>query len=232
MMGLRAKLSFTTISTALLLSVIALPVSVVAVVALYANRDSFWSICWLGFVLPIIWLAASVLAVRDALKRHSWRQMIVVAALLVPTALLLATSRSDRFFEHQLFSLKPLQSPTYHSPVVFWRKFLVCDKESPCSPNTAATVAFTLGKVPDKCCTLLVVNGNGTGKSKVETFHVTVNGRPIAFTAGVSTRFLAAVDLNQKNTVSLELRGAPDAYVLVWFFVPPSTKDAVPATHS
>src|ERR1035438_9785153 len=158
-------------STALLLSIIALPVSVVAFVALYANSDSFWSVCWLELVLPIIWLAAAVLIVRDALKRRSWRQMIVVVALLVPTALLVTAVRSDRFFEHQLFSLKPLQSPTYHSPIVFWRKFLVCDNKSRCSPNTAATVTFTLGKVPDKCCTLLVVNGNGTGKSTVEAFH-------------------------------------------------------------
>lgn len=110
-------------------------------------------------------------------------------------------------------------------------RFLVCDKKSPCSPDGAATVTFRLEKVPDRCCSLLVMNGNGTGKAEVETFRVTVNGRPIAFTADVATRFLAAVDLKQENTIAVEIHGAPDAYVQVWLFAPPSTNDSAPDAH-
>ena len=221
MTALRARLSFTTISTALLLSIIALPVSVVAFVVLYVHNDSLWSVCWLGLVLPMTSLAAAILAIRDALKRRSWRQTALVAGFLVAAVLLLTAWQSKRFLQHQLFSIKPLEAPIDRSPIVFRRKFLVCDKKSPCSPDAAATVTFRLEKVPDRCCSLLVMNGNGSGKGEVETFRVTVNGRPIAFAVDVATRFLAAVDLKQENTIAVELHGAPDAYVQVWLFAPP-----------
>lgn len=41
-MVLRENLNFTGVSTALLLSIIALPVSLLAFAVLYANNDSIW----------------------------------------------------------------------------------------------------------------------------------------------------------------------------------------------
>jgi hypothetical protein len=109
-MAPRAKVSFTRGSSALVLSIIAFPVSVVAFAVLYANNDAFWATAWLGGVVPIICVVAAALAIRDAVKRRSWREIVGVVALLTPSFVLAYSITSPRFLRHRLFLAEGLRS--------------------------------------------------------------------------------------------------------------------------
>lgn len=228
-MPLRPKLSFTAMSTALLLSTVALPVSVIAFAVLYANNDSFWPVLWLGALLPTIWVAAAALSIRDAIKGRSWRQVAGVVALLAPTALLVHTMLSPRFLERQLFSFRPLTTPSLPTTgFVFMQMFTVCAQGSPCSSHDAvtATQTFRLAKVPDGCCSLQVINGQGA-KHKVEAFHVVLNGKEVKLPTGDALQ-VAVVELSTENKISVETTGAPDARIYV--FISHTIKRDAPPT--
>jgi len=202
---------FSATSTAFLISATALPVSVIAFAVLYAESDSFWPVVWLFAVLPGIWLAAVALSIRDAVRQRSWRQIMIVVVLLAPTALLANAAGSVRFAFHQLFTFRPLDLDLPTEGVIFMEKFAVCGHEQPCKAHEVATQtrAFSVRKIPDGCCLLVVVNGRG-GKNKVDSFRVVLNGREVMLE---SQR--GAVDLSGKNEISVQLGGAPDAYVSV-----------------
>jgi hypothetical protein len=206
-----------SITTALLVSTVALPVSVISFLVLYANNDSFWAVLWLLAVLPTIWVAVAFLIIRDMVKRRSWRQAVAAVTLLVPTALLFGITFTPRFFSHQLFSsAAPKHQPfTFYPPLLFIQKFLVCAKESPCTPyrSVTRTATFFVTKLPEGCCFLQVLNGED-GKHEVGVFHVVLNGRRIDFPHG-EPHPGAAVRLNTKNIISIEMQGTPDAYVWV-----------------
>jgi hypothetical protein len=216
--GPRAGLS--AISTALFLAIIALPFSVVAFAALYANHDAFWAACWLWLVLPILWVAAAVLAIRDALKRRSSRQLIGVVALLVPMALLFTASGSNRFLFHQLFAFRRFELPPLPKPVGWYEKFTVCAEEASCMSHDAVTQTrtFRLDEVPKGCCVLKVINGN-RGKHTVERFRVVLNGKEVKLIeVKLPKSFavqIAEVDLSTENTIGVQLSGTPDAFVHV-----------------
>ena len=212
----RSNLSFTKVSTALLLSAVALPASVIAVGLLYANDDLFWPELWMILMLPSIWGIVSVLSIRDAVKRRSWRQIACTAALLLPTALLLNTMLSPRFTLHQLFTSRPLDVPFLSANgFAFIQKFPVCAQESPCTGGTVAEIkTFKLAKVPDGCCFLQVVNGRA-GKHKVEKVRVVLNGEEVNLPRG-SPLQSANVRLVNENELSVQLSGSTDAYVYVF----------------
>ena len=197
-------------STALLTSAVALPVSVIAFAVLYGNRDSFWSVLWLGAVLPAIWVAAAVLSIRDAVKRRSWRQIAGVVALLAPTGLLVNTMGSPRFAFHQLFTFRPLDLHLPTNGFVLMEKFMVCAQAQPCKSHDVVTETrtFSVKKVPEGCCSLAVFNGRG--KNKVDTFRVVLNGKEVKLQSQK-----AAVDLSAENEISVQLSGAPDAYIYI-----------------
>src|SRR5258708_21485629 len=115
MMVLHPRTSCGGMSSALLISALALPVSVIAFAVLYGNSDSFWSVLWLGAVLPAIWVAATVLSIRDSLKRRSWSQIAGVVALLSPTGFLFNTMVRPPFAFHHLFTFRPLD---LHIPTI------------------------------------------------------------------------------------------------------------------
>jgi len=216
--GLRPSLG--AMSTALFLAIVALPFSVVAFAVLYANNDSFWAVCWLWLVLPIVWMAAAVLAIRDALMRRSGRQLIGVVALLVPMALLVTASRSNRFFLHQLFTFRLLEVSPLPKSRGWFQKFTVCPKEASCTSHDAVTQTrtFRLDKVPRGCCGLWVINGTSS-KHMVEQVRVVLNGREVKLRevklpTGVAAQ-VADVDVSTENTIGVQLIGAPDAYVYV-----------------
>src|SRR5271163_1794127 len=108
MMAVPRKLSFSTISTSFLLSVIALPVSLAAFASTYNTSDSFWSELWMMVVLPTIWAAVTVLLIRDAVKRRPWPQIAGGVFCLVPTVLLFVLMFTPRFWMHQLFTFRPV----------------------------------------------------------------------------------------------------------------------------
>lgn len=220
-MALRTKLSFTTISTALLLSTVAFPVSAIAFAVLYADNDSFWPNVWLGALLPAIWVAVAALVMRDAFKRRSRRQMVGVVALLVSMALLFGTSLSARFWEHQLFTFRPLRKeplPPFTFSLV--QRFDLCEQKTPCVPRRAVTESqsFKLAKVPDECCSLAVVNGKG-GKYRVQSFRVFLNGNEIKMPTDNSP-LIASVTLRTENEITVQLTGPPDAYIhLIYIYI-------------
>ena len=95
------------VSTALLLAIIALPLSVAAFVMLYADwnltvpttkdqTSEFWAALLICAVLPLI-CASTVFVVRDFVRRRSGKQVVAVISLLVPTALLMGITLSPRF---------------------------------------------------------------------------------------------------------------------------------------
>jgi hypothetical protein len=215
----RLKVRFAKISMALLLSVIALPVSVIAFAVLYANGDSFWAVLWLSVILPAIWLAAIALGIKDAVNRHSWRQTLGVVALLVPTALLVNTMFSPRFSLHQLFTFRPLDVQPPTTGVVLLEKFTVCGQLAHCKPHSVVTEArrFKLTKVPEGCCSLQVVNGRG-GEHKVDEFRVALNGKDVNLPIGGALQ-IARVELSTENEINVRLSGGSDAYiyVFVWY---------------
>jgi len=212
---------FTTISTALLIAIVALPVSAIAFAVLYANHDKFWAAVWLFAVLPGFWVAAGILVTRDAFKRRSWRQIASVIALLAATVVMVNATFSWRFWDHRLFSFTPLPDQRFASSsgAVFSERFPLCDDKSPCMPRTTVvhTRSFTLRKIPDGCCKVLVINGNGSGNHKVDVLRVALNGRPIDSPQGDSrlTRAVADVALSKENAISIEMRGGPDSYAWV-----------------
>ncbi|HEY1528099.1 MAG TPA: hypothetical protein VGH51_17855 [Candidatus Angelobacter sp.] len=214
-MGFRLKASFTTISTAILLSAAALLVSVIAFAVLYADSDSFWAVLWLGVILPIIWAAAIVLGIIDALKRRSWRQIAGVVALLAPTALLVNTMLSPRFAFHQLFTFRALDLNLPTNGFALIQKFTVCGQDAPCKPHSVVTDTrnFKLTKIPEGCCSLVVVNGRGD-KHMVEAFRVALNGKEVRLPVGGPVQS-APVELSTDNEISVQMRGASDAYMYV-----------------
>src|SRR6266481_4040116 len=134
-----SKARFRAMSTALFVSAVALPASVIAFAVLYANNDSFWAVVWLSAVLPAIWLGAGALGIRDAVRRRSWRQMAGVVALLAPTVLLVNTIGSTRFAFHQLFTFRPLDLHLPTNGFVLMEKFTVCAQAQPCKPHDVVT---------------------------------------------------------------------------------------------
>jgi len=214
-MGFRLKVSFTTISTAIVLSVAALLVSVIAFSVLYADSDSFWAVLWLGVILRIIWAVAIVLGSIDALKRRSWRQIAAVVALLAPTALLVNIMLSPRFAFHQLFTFRPLDLNLQTNGFALMQKFTVCGQDAPCKPHSVVTDTrnFKLKKIPEGCCSLVVLNGQG-GKHMMGTFRVALNGKEVRLPGGGAVQS-APVELSTDNEISVQMRGASDAYMYV-----------------
>jgi len=197
-------------STALLISAVCLPVSVIAFATLYANNDSFWAAAWLSAAVPAIWLGAGAMGIRDAIRRRSWRQMAWVVGLLAPTVLLVNTMGSPRFAFHQLFTFRPLDLHLPTNGFVLVEKFTVCAQAQPCKSHDVMTEtrAFSLKKIPDGCCSLAVLNGRG--KNKVDTFRIVLNGKDVNLESQKGI-----VDLNGENEISVQLSGAPDAYIYV-----------------
>jgi hypothetical protein len=224
MMASNPRPGFSAVSTALLISAVALPVSVIAFAVLYVNSDSFWSVVWLFTVLPAIWLAAGALSIRDTVKRRSWRQMVAVVVLLALTVVLANTAGSLRFVLHQLFTFRPLDLHLPTEGVLFMEKFKVCAQEQPCKAHDVATQtrSFSVRKIPDGCCSLAVVNGRG-GKNKVDSFRVVVNGKEVTLESQKG-----AVNLSGENEISVQLSGAPDAYIHV-IILYTGKKSALPA---
>lgn len=104
-MALDPKLSVTAMSTSLLISLVALPLTVIAFVVLYRNHDSLGAEIWLWAMLPTVWLVAAVLTIRDVVKRRGpWRQIAGIIALLVPTVVLFNVVNTYGFWGHELFS--------------------------------------------------------------------------------------------------------------------------------
>jgi hypothetical protein len=215
MMAFRPKLSFNTMSTALLLSIVALPVSLIAFAVRYADYDSFWPVVWMGGVLPTIWVAAVILSIRDAVKRHSWRQIAGVVVLLIPTAILVIIMVSPRFVFHQLFTFRPVNLHLPTNNFILIQKFPVCAEGSSCTSGgtVTETKVFKLTKVPDGCCSLQVINGRG-GKHKVEAFRVVLNGKEVNLPSGDSLQ-IASVRLGNDNEVNVQLSGSTDAYIFI-----------------
>ncbi len=122
----------SSISTALVLSGLALLISVVAFCLLYRNNDLFLAVLWLSILLPAIWLIMGVLALIVAVRSHSWKQFAGVVALLAPTVLLMKVSLNPRFASHQLLSLQPLRFEAPFHGIVLAAKFAVCPEVKPC----------------------------------------------------------------------------------------------------
>jgi hypothetical protein len=215
MQALSPKLTFKTISTALLLSMVAFPISVIVFAVMYASDDRFWTVLWMVGVLPTIWAAAAILGIRDAVKRRSWRQLAGVVVLLAPTALLVHTIFTPRFAVHQLFTFRPLDLHLPINGAAFIQKFSVCAQTSPCTPHDAVTETktFRLTRVPNGCCLLQVVNGHD-GAHKVKTFRVVLNGKEVNLPSDDSLQ-IATVKLAHDNEVSVQLSGTTDAYIYI-----------------
>jgi hypothetical protein len=211
-------------STALLISAVALPVSVIAFAVVYVNHDSTGAGVWLMAGLPGIWLSAVVFGIRDAVRRHSWRQMAGVVVLLAPTVLLVNSMGSPRFWYHQLFTFRPLDLHLPTNGFVLMEKFTVREREQPCKSRgmVTKTHAFNIKKIPDGCCSLAVISDRSPDR-RVGILRVVLNGQEVKLE---SQR--AAVNLNWENEISVQLSGAPDAYIYVLIsytgkMSPPST---------
>jgi len=206
------KLHFTSISTAILLSIVALPASVMAFAIVYASDDPFWSVFWMGVVLPTIWVAVVVLSIIDTLQRRSWRQIVGALLLLAPTVLLLSLMLSPRFMLHQLFTYRAVNRPV--NALAYFGKFSVCIQQAGCtsSGTVTETKTFRLTKVPDGCCFLRVINGRG--EHKAENVHIVLNGEEISLPSDDSLP-PASVRLRSENKLSVQLTGTTDAYIYV-----------------
>jgi tetratricopeptide (TPR) repeat protein len=105
-------------STALLLALVALAVSVIAFLRLYLGTEPYWSdgplwtAIWMLALLPVIWVVVTVFCMRDAFKRSSGKQILVALVLLAPTGVLFGATISDRFWSHRPFSVpQPKEAP-------------------------------------------------------------------------------------------------------------------------
>lgn len=209
------KFNFTSISTVLLLSIVALPVSVVAFTVIYVSSDPFWSWVWMGAVLPTIWAIVVIQGIVDVFRRRSRRQVVGALLLLAPTALLFAVMLSPRFWLHQLFTFRPLDLQPVKRPFTFLEKFSVCEQHADCTSRRTATETrnFNLTKIPDGCCFLRVVNG--PREHKAENIRVALNGQKIDVPLDQSVSPIVSVALRNENELSVQLTGTPDAYVYV-----------------
>jgi len=211
------------ISTALVLALAALPISVFASATLYSNHDAFWPLAWNNAALPSVWIATAGLAIRDVLKRRSWRQTLGVVALLSATAVPFFAERSYRFWNHNLFSSSPSESLLRNdNRIIFLQKFRVCSASSDCrSPGPVNdTRTFRFAKPREGCCTLRVVNGQGEkpAKHKVDAYSIELNGQKVQFLDAESSQ-ISKVSLNAENTIRVQMSGPSDAYIYVVVFV-------------
>ncbi len=198
------------ISTALVLSGLALLISVVAFCLLYRNNDLFLAVLWLSILLPAIWLIVGVLALMDAVRSHSWKQLAGVVALLAPTVLLMNVSLSPRFASHQLLSLQPLSFEAPSHGIVFAAKFAVCPDDKPCAVHgtNVESRAFHLKTMPDECCSLIVKSGSK--ENEVDSVKIILNGSEVKLEGQRAT-----VRLKGDNEINVHLSGGPDAFVYV-----------------
>jgi hypothetical protein len=208
------KLNFTTISTSLLLSIVALPVSVTAFAVSYLSHEPIWSVLWMLAVLPAIWAFVVAFSIRDALKHRSWRQIGGSILLLAPTVLLAILMLTPRYALHQLFTFRPLD---FHLPTngfAFAHKFQVCPQQTNCTPHSTVseTKTFKLTKLPDGCCLLLAVPNDSIGKRRVEAVHIVLNGEEVNLQSN-GVEQIAEVKLSKENDVTVQLTGTADAYV-------------------
>jgi hypothetical protein len=209
------KLNFTTISTSLLLSIVALPVSAIAFAISYLSDDPFWSVLWMLVVLPLIWAAVAALSIRDALKHRSWKQIGGSFLLLAPTVLFASLMLTPRFAFHQLFTFRPLDLHLPTEGFAFTHAFSVCPQETSCTPHSTVseTKTFRLTKVPDGCCMLMVTNGR-RAKHQVEAVYIVLNGKEINLQSRGAVQ-IAEVSLSSDNEITVQLTGTADAYVVV-----------------
>lgn len=210
------KLNFTTISTSLLLSIVALPVSVTAFAVSYLSHDPIWSVLWMLAVLPAIWVFVVAFSIRDALKHRSWRQIGSSVLLLAPTVLLASLMLTPRYALHQLFTFRPLD---FHLPTdgfAFAHKFSICPQQTNCTPHSTVseTETFRLTKLPNGCCLLLAVTNDRGDKQRVEAFHIVLNGEEVNLRSSGAEQF-AEVRLGNENKVTVQLTGTADAYLYV-----------------
>jgi hypothetical protein len=130
-MSVPRKLSFSTISTSFLLSIIAFPVSLISFAFLYTHKDSFWSALWIVAALPAIWVSVTVLTPR------SWMNQLFT-------------------FRPLDFRIPPnglafVQKFSVCAP----------GRACKASTTGTETKTFRPNRAPDGCCTLEVVNGSG-----------------------------------------------------------------------
>jgi hypothetical protein len=214
-MAFLRKLDFNSVSTHLLLSTVALPVSIIAFAVAYTRDDPFWSLVWMAVVLPLVWVAVVFLGAKDSLKRRSLRPIAGSVLMLTPTAILIIAMLSPRFVMHQLFTFKPID---YHLPserFAFIQVFSVCAPQTTCTPHSTVTKTktFRLAKVPDGCCFLEVVNGWGE-KHKVEAFRILLNGEQVNLPSSEAVQF-ANVELRSENDLAVHLTGTTGDYIVV-----------------
>lgn len=215
------RLSFTKLSTSLVLSIVALPVSITAFIVLYGDFGSLWAAIWMLCILPGIWIAAIILGVRDLRQGRSRRQTAGVVALLLPTVLLVISMCSWRFAFHQMFTFRPLDLHLPPGGFLMIHEFRVCESETPCAASGPITETQTqeikLKRVPDGCCTMLVFNG-GQGKRKVDDYRISLNGRDIRLTQRNSVgRARVSVDMSDELSVQLSgIAGATLGVALVY----------------
>src|ERR1700685_410430 len=127
-MAAARKLNFTAISTSLLLSIVALPVSVIAFCVGHLPDIPVWSVFWMFLVLPVIWAFVVAFDIRDALKHHLWRQIGGSILLLAPTVLLAGFMLTPPF--------RLYRDPGPHFPAEGWvtvERFSSCPEETNCT---------------------------------------------------------------------------------------------------
>jgi hypothetical protein len=220
MMDKWTNFNLTAMSTGLLLSILALLVSITAFLVLYTNDDSFWAVLWLFALVPATIVVVIVLTIRDELKQRHWRQTISVVVLLGASAFLVSTASSLRFVLHQLFTFRPIDLHLPENGLVLLQKFTVCPQGQSCQPRSTSTEtrSFKLKKIPDGCCSLYVINRRSDDNA-VDAFRIVLNGNEVKLPV-TSRPLVAPVDVRGENEITVQVSGASGAHIYVWIGVP------------
>ncbi len=187
---------------------------------LYETDDAFAAVVCLFVAAPVMMLAATILTIRDVAFRRSWRQTIAVVLLVVLGASLVKTATTPRFVLHQLFTFRSVDFRLPEPPFVFIERFAVCPEGQSCESGRTLTEtrSFRLKKMPDRCCFLAVVSSR-KNEEAVDSFQIILNGKEVELPPrGRNGAPVTPVELSAENQISVQLRGAPGAHLLVYIF--------------
>jgi hypothetical protein len=144
----------------------------------------------------------------ELFKRNHWLFWLAFASLCI-----LGTAF---FFAQESRIGHPAQTFTSYPPSVYMGLFQPCSSESPCTRIDE----FHVNPVPKGCCLLEVTNGDGLGKTEVNSFEVSLNGTKV-IRADHSQHPQAAVNLQPSNTIEVILTGEPNSKVFVFISYDP-----------
>lgn len=103
---------------------------------------------------------------------------------------------------------------------VYMQAFQPCSSDVPCT----RTDRFRLNPLPNRCCSLMEINGNGQFEDRVLSYEVFLNGKRIASVNRFESLNTLRFKVLRSNKLKVILTGEPSSklFVLIGYYPPQS----------